>query len=89
MGVPFYRAEFPASNVEGDEGYLLAMNLGPNGVHLVHGYGTAASLGLQIDVLPVNPSTGATDYLAHGAFAISVWDPMAVYLAEGIAYSAP
>ncbi len=89
MGLPFYRAEFPDSDPEGTEGFLLAMNLGPNGVHLLHAYGSAASLGLQVDPLPVNPSTGTTDYLVHGAFTITTWDPMAMYLAENVTYLSP
>ncbi len=84
MGIPFYRAEFPDSGV--DQGYLLGMNLGANGVHLVHAYGTADSMGVQADPLPINPSTATQDVIVHGAWGLAVWDPMAVFLCDAVAY---
>ena len=77
MGIPFYR-----TNTEEDTGTgspLLAANLGPTGVCLVHGYGTPESYGLQVDQNPFQSTTGMRELLVHGAFGIAIWEPEAIF----------
>jgi hypothetical protein len=77
LGVPFYRSNITASPEEGE--YLFAANLGPAGLALVHAYGTAETCGLEVEQEPTNPALAARDLIVHGAYALVVWDPGAIF----------
>lgn len=77
MGVPFYRA--PLATSESNTTTLIAANLGSTGLCLVHGYGTTASCGFQVDEEPTVASGAARGYVVHGAFALVAWEMEAIY----------
>jgi hypothetical protein len=74
MGVPFYRASFD----ETGDCPLFAANLGPTGLCLVHAFGTAESLGLELKDQGIEVSSGARVFLLHGAFALLAWEVEAI-----------
>ncbi len=79
QGLPVYRCNLADSDPENPEvGYLLAANLGRDGVCLVHAYGTADTLGIQVDEEPAAPQQGQVRYVVHGAWTLFVFDPGAI-----------
>ena len=79
QGLPVYRCNLPDFDPENPElGYLFAANLGRDGVCLVHGYGTADTLGIQVDEEPVAPQQGQVRYVVHGAWTLFIFDPGAI-----------
>lgn len=49
------------------------------GLALVHAYGTAESYGLEVEQEPTAPQTASRDIIVHGAYALLLWDPGAIY----------
>lgn len=87
QGVPFYRADLEDTNGDKTEGYLFAANLGPDGLHLVHAYGTAESYGVQIDEEPIVPSTAQVHYVVHGAWELVAFDSGAIKGYDDVTYT--
>jgi len=77
LGIPYYRCNIVSG--AGEAEYLFAANLGPTGLSLVHAYGTAETCGLEVEQEPTAPQTASRDILVHGAYALVVWDPGAIY----------
>jgi hypothetical protein len=89
QGLPVYRCNLPDSSLEDPEiGYLLAANLGRDGLCLVHAYGTADTLGIQVDEEPAAPQQGQVRYAVHGAWAPFVFDPGAIICYGNVSYAA-
>lgn len=77
LGIPYYRCNIVTDELEGE--YLFAANLGPTGLALVHAYGTAETYGLEVEQEPTAPHTASRDIIVHGAYALLLWDPGAIY----------
>jgi len=77
-GLPVYRCNLPDYNENPELSYLFAANLGRDGVCLVHAYGTADTLGIQVDEEPSAPQQGQVRYVVHGAWTLMVFDPGAI-----------
>jgi len=78
-GLPVYRCNLPDIDTDpATVGYLFAANLGRDGVCLVHAYGTADTLGIQVDEESSAPQQGQVRYVVHGAWTLMVFDPGAI-----------
>ena len=88
QGLPVYRCNLADSDPMNPEvGYLLAANLGRDGVCLVHAYGTADTLGIQVDEEPAAPQQGQVRYVVHGAWTLFVFDPGAIICYGNVNYA--
>lgn len=77
-GLPVYRCNLDDFSAVNNQGYLFAANLGRDGLSLVHAYGTADTLGIQVDEEPISPQQGQVRYVVHGAWALFAFDPGAL-----------
>ncbi len=77
-GLPVYRCNLPDYDENPELSYLFAANLGRDGVCLIHAYGTADTLGVQVDEEPAAPQQGQVRYVVHGAWTLMVFDPGAL-----------
>lgn len=87
QGVPFYRAPLLTTVVEDPPATvspLFAINLGATGLALVHAYGTAESLGLQVDEEPTQTTTATQGLLVHGAWSLVAWEPEAFFVCQNV-----
>ncbi len=84
MGIPFYRVAATTDGTEDPRSVIAAANFGTTGLALVHAYGSADSLGIQIDEEPVHASTASASFLVHGAFALMCWEPEAFYACTNV-----
>lgn len=86
MGIPFYRAPVPVDLVTSSTGKstLYGVNFGSDGLRLIYGYGTAESMGIQVDKQSVQAANGVSSYLVQGAWTLMVGDPHAVHAVENI-----
>jgi len=87
LGLPFYRAALPTTTVAeplSSTSSLYAVNLGVSGMALVHAYGTAESLGLQVDDEPTQTSAATQGLLVHGAWSLVAWEPEAFFACTNV-----
>lgn len=82
LGVPFYRVN---TLTLASATSLYAAHLGPSGVQLVHAYGTAQTFGLQVDEEPTQSTSATRGLVVHGAWALAVWEPLALQHFAGLA----
>jgi hypothetical protein len=64
---------------------LYAANLGPNGLQLVHAYGSGQTFGLQVDEEPTQSTTATHGLVVHGAWALAAWESSALRHFSGLA----
>jgi len=93
QGIPFYRADIPDQinpmpppPTDTTQGYLFAANLGSDGLHLVHAYGSAESLGVQIDEESTAAEKAQGRYVVHGAWTLITFDPGAIFGVTNLSY---
>ncbi|MBI5517157.1 MAG: hypothetical protein HY909_25485 [Deltaproteobacteria bacterium] len=87
LGLPFYRVNL--TTTIGNTASIYAANLGPSGLQLVHAYGSAATLGFQVDEEPTQASTASRQFVVHGAWALCLWEPTALKGYSGFAVPVP
>ena len=76
----------PPPPTDTTQGYLFAANLGSDGLHLVHAYGSAESLGVQIDEESTAAEKAQGRYVVHGAWTLITFDPGAIFGVTNLSY---
>jgi hypothetical protein len=81
LGLPYYRTDCDEST----GGTMYAANLGPSGLALAYGAGSAETYGFQVDELPITETSGNREYTVHGAFALVAFEAESIFELTGIA----
>lgn len=80
LGLPFYRTDCDESG----GGRMYAANLGPSGLTLAYGAGTAETYGFQVDEMPITESSANREYTVHGAFSLVAFEAESIFELTGI-----
>jgi hypothetical protein len=79
MGLPVYVTQVD----EAETGSLYAVNLGEQGLNLVHTQGSFESFGFTVSIF-TDPTSLLEKVVVHGAFAFAIWEPGAIWEITGI-----